>query len=147
MYWQKSWKQLFISLFSNKSIGRYGLIGFSGVSLDLVIFVLLISLKVTALVASVIGTLAGILNNYFLNAKFNFRVGFSALVGIRFLGVGLTGLFISSLLFKQVIEMGLDPLIGKLVVIPIVVLAQFLVNKYWTFAISRKHRSNLSVDK
>lgn len=147
MYWQKSWKQLFIRLFSNKSIGRYGLIGFSGVSLDLVVFVLLISLKVTPLVASVIGTLAGILNNYFLNAKFNFRVGFSALVGIRFLGVGLTGLFISSLLFKQVIEMGLDPLIGKLVVIPIVVLAQFLVNKYWTFSTNRKLRSNLSVDE
>lgn len=147
MYWQKSWKQLLICLFSNKSIGRYGLIGFSGVSLDLVIFALLISLKVTPLVASVIGTLTGILNNYFLNAKFNFRVGFNTLVGIRFLGVGLTGLLISSLLFKQVIEIGLDPLIGKLVVIPFVVLAQFLVNKYWTFAISRKQRPNLPADK
>jgi len=137
MLGQKLWKWFLNTLFSNKSIGRYGLIGITGVTLDFAIFVLLISLKVIPLVATIIGTLAGILNNYFLNAKYNFKVGLNTLIGIRFVGVGLTGLLISSALFKQLTDTGIEPLFGKLVVIPFVVIVQFLVNKYWTFATSR----------
>ena len=138
MLGQKLWNWFLNTLFSNKSIGRYGLIGITGVTLDFAIFVLLISLKVIPLVATMIGTLAGILNNYFLNAKYNFKVGLNTLIGIRFVGVGLTGLLISSALFKQLTDTGIDPLFGKLVVIPFVVIVQFLVNKYWTFATSRQ---------
>ena len=131
---ERLWKRLLTSLFSNKSIGRYGLIGITGVILDFSIFALLISFKVNPLVATVIGTLTGILNNYVLTSRFNFKVGLETLIGIRFVGVGISGLLVSSMLFQKLMEMGIEPFYGKLMAIPIVVLMQFLVNKFWTFA-------------
>ena len=115
------------------SIGRYGLIGISGVTLDFVLFVILTQLGMGPLPATVISTVAGIVNNYVLNARFNFGTGVALGSGWRFLAVGLIGLVVATWSLDLLLRAGLAELTAKLVTVPCVVAAQYLANRYWSF--------------
>ncbi len=115
------------------SIGRYGLIGISGVTLDFVLFVVLTRLGVGPLPATVVSTLAGILNNYVLNARLNFGTGLALSSGWRFLAVGLLGLVVATWSLDLLLRAGMAELTAKLVSVPCVVAAQYLANRYWSF--------------
>lgn len=115
------------------SIGRYGVIGVTGVTLDFLIFWGLITLGMVPLFATVLGTLTGIVNNYWWNSTLNFRTPLSSRRGSRFIIIGLSGLALSAVLLQTLISVGADPITAKWVSIPLVVAGQFLANKYWTF--------------
>lgn len=121
------------SLFGDGSVGRYAVIGVSGVALDMLIFFVLTRAGMDPLVATVLSTLAGIGNNYVLNARYNFRSGLSAVGARRFFTVGLLGLAVAALSLKVLIELGLSPMPAKLISLPCVLAAQFLANKHWSF--------------
>lgn len=120
-------------LVGRNSAGRYALIGFSGVFLDFLIFTVLSLNGTTPLIASAVGTLAGILNNYFWNSKLNFHIRVSSSRGIKFLTVGVAGLLLSSGMLLGMLTLGITPMIAKMMTLPVVVIAQFLSNKFWTF--------------
>ncbi len=116
------------------SVGRYALIGISGVALDTLLFVLFTSLGMAPLPATVLSTLAGITNSYVLNATLNFQTGFGGTSAVRFLLVGLLGLVIAAVSLQLLIDQaGLAPIVAKLASLPCVLVAQFLANKYWSF--------------
>lgn len=116
------------------SVGRYALIGVSGIALDTILFVVLISSGVQPVPATALSTLAGIMNNYVLNARLNFQTGFAVSSAARFLTVGLLGLVVAAVSLQLLIEqVGLSPVPAKLLSLPCVLVAQFLANKYWTF--------------
>lgn len=116
------------------SVGRYALIGISGVALDTALFVLLTNVGVLPLIATTISTLAGIANNYALNAKLNFQTGYGGVSAARFLVVGLLGLVVAAASLQLLIDYaGLAPLSAKLLSLPCVLVAQFIANKYWSF--------------
>ena len=119
--------------FGPGSLGRYAAIGLSGVALDLVLFAVLVRLGVGPLPATVLSTLAGILNNYVLNARLNFGTGVALSSGWRFVLVGLLGLGLAAGSLEVLLRLGMSPLPAKLVSIPCVVAAQFLANKHWSF--------------
>jgi len=121
------------SLFGDASVGRYAVIGVSGVLLDTFLFILLTDLGVPPVAATALSTVAGILNNYFLNARFNFRTSANLVHLGRFLTVGLLGLAVAVLSLQILISAGMDALPAKLVSLPCVLVAQFLANKHWTF--------------
>ena len=121
-------------LFGPGSVGRYGVIGVSGVSIDTALFALLVHLGLSPVPATVVSTLAGIGNNYVLNAHFNFGTGFDLVQGSRFLLVGLVGLLVAAgSLHVLVSWLGMSPVPAKLVTLPVVVVSQFLANKHWSF--------------
>ena len=127
-------KQLVLeSLFGKKSIGRYGLIGVTGVTLDAVAFSILVHLSINPIFATVIGTSIGIGNNYVLNSRYNFQESFSFTAGVRFMTVGVLGLIVSAVLLHMALSAGINPFHGKLLTIPPVVFGQFIANKFWTF--------------
>ena len=115
------------------SVGRYGVIGVTGVAIDFIIFALLVSAGMLPVIATTISTLAGITNNYTWNSLLNFRLKLSGTRGAKFLTVGLIGLATSAGLLQLLITLGLDPITAKWLSIPIVVGGQFLANKFWTF--------------
>ena len=115
------------------SVGRYGVIGVTGVAIDFLIFALLIGLGMLPVIATTISTLAGITNNYTWNSLLNFRLKLSSKRGAKFLTVGLIGLAASAGLLQLLITLGLDPITAKWLSIPVVVGGQFLANKFWTF--------------
>lgn len=119
--------------FGPGTFGRYAAIGVSGITLDVLLFALLIAAGVGPLPATVVSTLAGIVNNYVLNARTNFGTGLSLRTGWRFITVGLVGLVLAAALLELLLRLGLGPLPAKLVSIPCVVIAQFFANKHWSF--------------
>ena len=121
------------ALFGEASVGRYAVIGMSGVLLDTLVFILLTTLGVLPVAATSISTLAGIVNNYFLNARFNFRTSANLVHLRRFVTVGLVGLAVAAGSLQLLIELGMASLPAKLLSLPCVLAAQFLANKYWTF--------------
>ena len=128
--------QLRTLLSGQGSVGRYGLIGVTGVAIDVVIFALLVRAGMLPVVATTISTLAGITNNYTWNSLLNFRLKLSGKRGAKFLTVGLIGLAASAGLLQLLITVGLDPITAKWLSIPVVVGGQFLANKLWTFRTS-----------
>ena len=115
------------------SVGRYALIGSSGVAVDFILFTFLVGAGIFSIQATVISTFVGITNNFIWNSLLNFRVTLSGRRGAKFLTVGILGLVSSAGLLQLLIMADLNDLIAKALSIPIVVSGQFLANKFWTF--------------
>ena len=86
-------------------------------------------------VANIFSVTIGITNNFFLNAYFNFKVKdklFNRF--IKFYSIGLIGLGISAGILYVLIEMfNFHELASKAIVIVVVSILQFNLNKYITF--------------
>lgn len=114
----------------------YCIIGASGALLDLIVFLILFNvIHMDALVATTISTSLGIINNFFLNARFNFKVKDRMRVRLlNFYAVGITGLLLSLvIIFAAHNGLGVDANIAKIISIPLIVLAQFFLNKKISF--------------
>jgi putative flippase GtrA len=120
-------------VFGDASVGRYAVIGVSGVALDTLVFVALTHAGLIPVVATVISTCVGIFNNYVLNARFNFRTAYNRVHFRRFFTVGLLGLAVAAGSLQLLIELGMQSLPAKLLSLPLVLVSQFAANKYWTF--------------
>jgi putative flippase GtrA len=120
-------------LFGDASVGRYAVIGVSGVLLDTLLFVVFTHVGVVPPAATAVSTAAAITNNYLLNARFNFRTSFNLVHFRRYFTVGLLGLAVAVGSLQLLISAGLASLPAKLVSLPLVLVSQFLANKYWTF--------------
>lgn len=115
---------------------RYCLIGVTGASLDAVLFWLMTRAGVYYQLANFISVTCGIVNNFFLNAFFNFKTKNRLLRRFcSFYAIGMLGWGVSALLLWLFIEKwGLQPFTSKLMIIFIVTAFQFTLNKTITFA-------------
>lgn len=120
----------------NRQFFWYSIIGFSGVTLDFLVFYFLNhELGIHHQVANLASVSIGITNNFILNAFFNFRMTDRLFTRyLKFLTVGLLGLLLSSiLLYVQIDVFSIRPLIAKIVTIGFVVVIQFTLNKKFSF--------------
>ena len=106
------------------SIGRYSAVGLVGVTVDAALFTALVVVGVNPVIATIVGTVTGIVNNYLLNTWLNFLVTPSYTRGLRFLTVGLMGLTFAAVGLQMLLWMGLSPFLAKAITIPVVALAQ-----------------------
>lgn len=118
-----------------KSFIIYSFIGVSGATLDFVLFAVLLKINIYYLVANVISVSAGISNNFILNILFNFKVSDKLLTRfISFYSVGISGLFISSVLLYLFITIFHWPeLLSKFFTIFAIVLLQYNLNRKISF--------------
>lgn len=115
---------------------KYVLIGFSGVGLDfLTFFAITVYTPIHYQIANIFSVTIGITNNFFLNAYFNFKVKDKLLNRFfKFYSIGLIGLGISAGILYVLIEMfNFQELASKAIVIVVVSILQFNLNKYITF--------------
>lgn len=135
-------KNLFRTLYARfRNLILYGIIGSCTATLDFLIFTALTQgLHFYYIVANVISCSTGILCSFLLNRKYNFKVTdhtFRRL--LIFVAVGITGMFLSSLILHITIELlQWNELVSKLISIIIVVLFQFLMNKHISFRKTKK---------
>lgn len=118
----------------------YGIIGCFTASLDFAVFTLLSKYAgIHYLVANCISVLVGITTSFLLNRSINFKVKDKA--GQRFvifLAVGLFGLLLSNLiLYIGIDTLHFDKLVVKLASIILVVLIQYILNKFITFRVKK----------
>jgi len=114
----------------------YALIGVSGVLIDLLAFLFLYNvLDVPEIVATFLSTTLGIVNNFALNVRFNFRTKDRLLARFaRFYAVGAAGIALTAAMFGIFSTLaGIDPNIVKVVSLPVVLVFQYALNKKWTF--------------
>lgn len=114
----------------------YGIIGSFTASLDAIVFAILSNyLGIYYLLANCISVLVGISTSFVLNRKYNFKVNDKVRQRfITFLSVGLLGLCLSNLLLWIGHDcLGMSMIPTKLGSIVIVVIFQYLLNKFVTF--------------
>jgi putative flippase GtrA len=114
----------------------YALIGVSGVTIDYIAYILGVGvLGMGILLANFVSISLGIINNFFLNIKYNFKVRDRLWTRFGlFYGVGFLGLLLSEVLlviFHYGFHMG--PLVAKLATLPIILVFQYALNKYLSF--------------
>lgn len=130
-------KQLINTLFNKfRHLILYGIIGSFSSTLDFLIYTFLVQLVgIQYLVSNCISVLGGITTSFILNRNYNFKVKDHAKRRFSiFLTVGLCGLLMSNIILYLCIDVwSMDKLISKLLSIVLVVLFQFLINKYFTF--------------
>jgi putative flippase GtrA len=123
-----------LAFFGERSLGRYGVLGLSGVAVDFAIYGLLVVLGLSPVPATIVSSFAGIMTNYGANALLNFRVGFRPRQAVRFLLVGAVGLVIGTVVVHFGVMIGLGAWWAKVASLAMIVPSQFLANRLWTFA-------------
>lgn len=88
--------------------------------------------SVAAGLSSVIGDIAGAINSYILNSKFVFD-GRNKQTGARFVASFILYTVLSAALVMLVNHLGVPEGLCKLVVTPVMIIENFLVNKLWVF--------------
>lgn len=121
----------------HRNLILYGLIGGMGATIDFLLYLILIHFtNIPPSVASFLSVSVGIINNFILNSKYNFKTNDKILH--RFTSFYVTGVFgavLSSLLIFMLHDVAkIDPTIAKIFTIPPVVFVQFLINKHVSFA-------------
>lgn len=121
----------------NRQFLLYSIIGVSGITIDIVVFLFLRSVfSLDPAVATIVSTSCGITNNFFLNRRYNFKRSDHTLGRFfSFYTVGFIGILasvISLVVFSDLF--GINATIVKLVSIPIIVIGQYVLNKYISFS-------------
>ncbi len=121
---------------------KYCIVGVIGTSIDLFIVYLLVEFfGFNPIVAALFGFLFAVTNNFFLNKFWTFRVASTNYrkLWIKFFLVSSTGLSITLLLMYLFWEIfGIYYLLAKLLTSGIVLIWNFLANKFWTFHIKER---------
>ncbi len=137
-------KELIPALFARyRNLILYGIIGSCTAALDFLIFTCLTEwTPIHYIVANVISCSTGILCSFLLNRKYNFKVTDHMLRRMAiFFAVGVFGMFLSSVLLHLFIDnLHWNELVAKLASIVIVVLIQFVLNKYISFREEKKEQ-------
>lgn len=130
-------KELIAALYHKfRHLILYGIIGSFSSTLDFLIYTLLVQVfGIQYIVSNCISVLGGITTSFILNRNYNFKVKDHAKRRFSiFLTVGLCGLLMSNIILYLCIDVwSMDKLMSKLLSIVLVVLFQFLINKYFTF--------------
>lgn len=124
------------SLLKDREFILYALIGLTGVAIDFVIYLILVKIGISPVVASFISVSIAIINNFILNRHYNFKKKDHTLERFAsFYLVGFTGVLLS-IFFIFIIHniFGVNAIIAKLISVPFIVLFQYWFNKNASFA-------------
>jgi len=116
---------------------KFAIVGLLNTFITLLTFYLLFEIfHVQYLFASITGYIFGIINSYFGNKLWTFRVTKVPVhteLG-KFIAVSLFGLFLNTLFIWGFVEFfGIKPVTAQILTIGIVVIVTFSANKYWVF--------------
>lgn len=124
----------------------YALIGATGVTIDIVTYFITTKyLGWGVLAANFVSITLGIINNFFLNLRFNFRVTdkllerFWIFYGVGFIGLGLSELLLAVFHYA----LGLDGLTAKGLTLLPVLLFQFVLNRRFSFGNLKESREKI----
>lgn len=121
---------------------KYCLIGCTGAGIDFLVYTLLVTQSnIHYQYINIFSTSLGIINNYFLNSFFNFKVKDHSLLRLlSFYMVGSLGIAVTAgILFIFIELLHFNPVFSKIVTIFAVTVFQFLLNKFITFRNNEKN--------
>jgi putative flippase GtrA len=114
---------------------KYAVVGIANVTIDFVLYGLLVWLGIGYVAAKACSLVIATLNGYTFNRLWTFRAGrhrHSTLS--RYVAVQALGLALNLALLAVMVELvGFGPVIAQLIAIPVVCSFTFLANRLWTF--------------
>lgn len=112
----------------------YCLVGACAFAADYSVFLLFIRADVTPYAANVAGICCGIAVSFTLNRAYNFRkLDVAKERAVKFVGVALMGMGLSTLFLWAFLNSGIDVRVAKALAMAFVFVVQFLANALWTF--------------
>ena len=114
----------------------YGIIGCCSSTLDFLLYTLFVSVfGWHYILSNCISVLAGITTSFTLNRNYNFKIKDKTRQRFAvFLSIGLCGMMVSNMLLYLCIDiLHWNKIVSKLLSIILVVIFQFILNKYITF--------------
>lgn len=126
----------------HRQLALYGIIGATGATLDLLFYILFYqALHIPPFFASFLSVSVGIVNNFILNNRYNFKSKDHTLTRfVSFYIIGCFGAILSALLILFLFNLlHIDPTVSKILTIIPVVLLQYYVNKRVSFSDNPKH--------
>ena len=122
---------------------RFCLVGAANTAITLILFYLLDKAGVQYLIASVIAYGAGILNGYFWSTRSVFKTKGTVSNFTKFVLVNLVSIGLNLLLIYLFVDVaGVTPkVLAQAFVVPFTFVANFSLNKFWTFSDRKKEKS------
>jgi putative flippase GtrA len=116
---------------------RYGVVGAVNTALTYAVYVLCLDTGVWYVAASALGFIVGAVNGYVFNRRWTFRAGGAhAPTMARYVLVQAAALGSNLLLLTAFVEVAdLSKLDSQAVVLPVVAVCSFIVNRQWTFGV------------
>lgn len=137
-------RNLFVRLIDKyRSFILYSIIGFSGASLDFILFLVFTNIfEWNLFFSNILSVSFGVINSFVLNVLFNFKVRDRLLIRFLFFySIGMVGLGLSTLILKIFVsDLGFNRSIVKLLSIIVVVIVQYTLNKAISFRNSGKEK-------
>lgn len=127
------------------SIVKFSIVGVSNTVLNFVIFILLNSLGINYMAASITAYSLSIVNSYFWNSRLVFKCKNEnkKSVVIKFIVLNLIGLSINTLLMGVLVGvLQIKKIVAMFVVTLLVMCINYVLNKIWVFKKETKIRSN-----
>lgn len=135
---------------SEESIGKilqfikFGVVGISNTLISYIMYLILVAVDFHYLFASLMGFLISVINAFYWNNKYVFRLGereermlWRSFVK-TFMAYAGTGLILNNiLLFVWIDIFKINELVGPIINLFITIPLNFLLNKYWAFKTSR----------
>jgi putative flippase GtrA len=124
-----------ISVRSLKQFSSFALLGLLSAGIDFSLYVVLIEAGSDPIYGNVISSVVGILVNYLLVSKFTFNVDFrSSRKILLFFLIATSMLLVMTLLLGFLINvLSLEPVIAKIISLPISAVIKFIINRRYTF--------------
>lgn len=126
----------FVRLLKSRFL-RYGLVGCTGLIVDMGVFYLLHEVfELNYIVTNIISSTFGVINNFILNSLFTFKVKDKLLKRfVSFYLIALVGMALSSGLLVMMIDgFRMDSMLSKMISVLIVAVFQYFLNKKLTFS-------------
>ena len=145
---------MLIAKTDRKRFIKFALVGLSGTIIDFSIFNLLIYIQLDSIFAGTVSFIVAVFNNFFLNRNWTFpesKISPIASQLIKFSLVSIVGLFIRNILYKIIEQPSIKLAEGLIsenklfsakvlgqnislaLVIIVVLLWNFLINRFWTY--------------
>ena len=135
-------KSVILKIYSKfRNLILYGIIGSCSSGLDFLLYSLFVEVfGLHYILSNCISVLAGISTSFVLNRTYNFKVKDKTKTRFAiFLTVGLCGMLVSNFILYLCIDvMNWNKIVSKLLSIVLVVVFQFVLNKYITFRPMKK---------
>ena len=114
---------------------KYAIVGVANVTIDLVLYGLLLWLGVWYVAAKSLSLVVATLNGYTFNRIWTFRAGrHEHMTLARYVTVQAAGLAINLALLTMLVELaGRSPMVAQVIALPFVCAFTFLSNRLWTF--------------
>lgn len=113
---------------------KFNLVGVLNTAIDWVVYAILAAVGAPMGISQVIAYSAGVVNSYACNLRFTFKEKANAPLALRFIAANLVVLAISVALLQAAGAWGAGRFVAKLIITPVTLLLNYLLNRFWVFA-------------